>query len=317
MHNGDISRDALNAVFSATGTQPGLLSRSQPVMGITGTISVVGASESALEQCWALATHCENRWSRFIDTSDISVLNNAEGVPVVVDPLTVRLLDEMISGADLSAGHFDPTLLRSVIDAGYDRSRVDPERKTVIPDSALSHGNLGGVTIHGETVTLPVGTVIDPGGIGKGLAADLITELAMSLGAWGAMVEFGGDIVVAGQAPGGKAWRIGVENPFGHSEYVDVIRLVAGGVATSSQRKRRFGANHHLINPLTHASALTDVQTVTVIAANGSRAEVLTKPGFVMPPQDYLDWLPSVGAAGLVITEDGTTIMSANWARYR
>ncbi len=33
------------------------------------------------------------------------------------------------------------------------------------------------------TVTLPVGARFDPGGIGKGLAVDLVTETALAVGA--------------------------------------------------------------------------------------------------------------------------------------
>lgn len=317
MDNSDVSKDALQAVFSATKTRPGLLSSSRPVMGITGTLTLVGGSPELAEKCWELATTCERKWSRFLDTSDITRLNNAEGSPVVVDPLTIRLVTEMKAGLKLTAGHYDPTLLLAVIQAGYVRSLTDASNTTSLPDSALPQGDLVGVSIGDDSVTMPVGTVLDPGGIGKGLAADLITECAMTHGAWGVMVELGGDIAVAGSAPDGVAWRIGVENPFGGGEHVDVVRIRAGAVATSSQRKRRFDDQHHLINPTTGTSAQTDVQTVTVIAANGTRAEVLTKPGFVMPTDQYLEWLPGVGAAGLVTDNNGTSTASANWTRYR
>jgi thiamine biosynthesis lipoprotein len=90
---------------------------------------------------------------------------------------------------------------------------------------------------------------------------------------------------------------------------------------TSSQRKRRFGAEgnetHHLIDPATHASAKTNVQTVTVIAATGARAEALTKPGFLQDTTHYLQWLPTVGAAGMVIDDTGAESVSENWMRYQ
>jgi thiamine biosynthesis lipoprotein len=134
------------------------------------------------------------------------------------------------------------------------------------------------------------------------------------------MAEFGGDIVVDGQAPDGVAWRLGLEDPFTPDEHAAVIRLLRGGVVTSSQRKRRFGegatTTHHLIDATTHSSAQSQVQTVTVIAATGARAEVLTKRGFVDNPAEYLAWLPTVGAAGFLINEDGTQLTSANGSTY-
>ena len=47
-------------------------------------------------------------------------------------------------------------------------------------------------------VRLLDGVGFDPGGIGKGLAADLVATAAVDLGADGAMVSLGGDLRVAG-----------------------------------------------------------------------------------------------------------------------
>ncbi|MEB0264670.1 hypothetical protein, partial [Cryobacterium sp. 10I5] len=68
--------------------------------------------------------------------------------------------------------------------------------------------------------------------------------------------------------------------------------------------------------PRTHDSAATRVQTVSVIAATGARAEVLAKPGFLRPTADYLAWLPTVGAAGLIIDDTGLVSTSTNWEHY-
>jgi thiamine biosynthesis lipoprotein len=273
-----------------------------------------------LDAAVALAHHCEQRWSRFIDTSDVTRLNWAEGESVEVDPITVRLMEAMLDGVALTGGDYDPTLLPDVLTAGYAVSTVDPSRVTTLPASVRSPGNIAAVAITGTTLTLPIGTSIDPGGIGKGLTADLVCEFAMAQGAWGVLAEIGGDIVVAGDPPAETAWRLGIENPFDASAHSAIVRLSRGALATSSQRKRRFttaaGIRHHLVNPHTNESAVTTVQTVSVIAATGARAEALTKSGFVRDTNDYLEWLPTVGAAGLVINEDGAERASENWERY-
>jgi len=237
-----------------------------------------------------------------------------------------------VLGRQRTGGSFDPTVLGAVIALGYDRSFEqlgDGGRERPPPsapgDSARPSGatmGCGDIVVDHDrsTVTLPAGIGFDPGGIGKGLAADLVCEFALAAGAWGVMAEVGGDIAVAGQPPEGVAWRLGVENPFDTDTHSAIIRLSRGALATSSQRKRRFttadGERHHLIDPAAHTSAVTTVQTVSVIAATGARAETLTKPGFLRNTTDYLDWLPSVGAAGLVIDENGIETMSSNWGRY-
>ena len=316
----DISKSALRAVFTETNSLPGVLSRRQKIMGGHGTITLVGGNPGLLDECWSLVETCEQLWSRFIPDSDISRLNWAEGKPVKVAPLTRKLIAAMISGHTLSRGTYDPTLLPDVIGAGYESSVLDGERKTLLPDSARAPGHLEGIQFSDEEIMMPLGTTLDPGGIGKGFAADLVVNYALEHGAYGVMAEFGGDIVVQGDAPDGAAWRLGVENPFVPEEHLAIIRLLRGAVATSSQLKRRFGegssATHHLIDPATQQSADSSAQTVTVIASSGARAEVLTKKGFVEKPEVFLSWLPRVGGAGLVVLDDGSQLTSSNWSTF-
>ncbi|RJT85749.1 FAD:protein FMN transferase [Cryobacterium melibiosiphilum] len=292
-------------------------------MGGGATITLVGASAGLLDDCFDLADRCEQRWSRFQPTSDISRLNWAEGRPVEVDPLTVGLLESMRHAARLTLGAYDPTLLPLLLEAGYTTSAVDPTRVTRLPASARAPGNLAAIEIRDGVIRMPVGMTLDPGGVGKGLTADLICELALASGAWGVMAEIGGDIAVAGTAPDGTAWRLGVENPFDLSAHSAVVRLQQGALATSSQRKKRFGTEpghagerHHLLDPAGLRSAVTPIQTVSVIASSGARAEALTKPGFLRDPRDYLAWLPTVGAAGLMIDDTGALMASENWTLY-
>ena len=316
----DITKGALRAVFTETNSLPGVLSRRQKIMGGHGTITLVGGSEQLLDECWALAETCEQLWSRFIPDSDISRLNWAEGSPVHVAPLTRQLIAAMIAGHALSRGSYDPTLLPQVLAAGYQSSTVDPTAITSLPASAKAPGNIEGIQFTDEAVFMPLGTTLDPSGLGKGFAADLVAAHALDKGAYGVMAEMGGDIVVQGDAPDGQAWRLGVENPYSPDEHVSIIRMQRGAIATSSQLKRRFGEGasqtHHLIDPATQSSAQSAAQTVTVIAASGARAEALTKRGFVEKPADYLSWLPKVGAAGLLVFEDGTQQTSPNWSTF-
>lgn len=289
-------------------------------MGSTATLTLVGGGAALLEDCWSFLDHLEQIWSRFLPESDVTRLNWAEGKPVDVDDFTVRLIEEMQAGYARTKGDFDPTLLPDLVRAGYAASRQDPTKSTALPATAVAPGRIDNVAHNGHVVTMPKGTTIDAGGIGKGLAADLVSDFARANGAWGIMAEIAGDIRVSGEAPDGVAWRLGVENPFAAAEHADVVRVPDGGVVTSSQRKRRFGTSrekHHLIDPHTHDSALTSVQTVTVIALTAAIAETLTKPAFVRSTADYLSWLPTQGAAGLVIDDEGNHHESANWSVYR
>lgn len=296
---------------------PSAHSDSRPVMGGESVITVVGGSPAMLDDAFGLASMCETAWSRFISDSELDRVNQADGARVDISPLTVALIQEMSDGFELTGGDFNPTLLPRVVEVGYLASLVHEGRVTQVPEGARVFDSLDDIDLDERSVQLPVGMTLDSGGIGKGFAADLIAAAVMNSGAEGVMVSMSGDVVVAGESPQGGPWLLGVENPFDEQSHVDIVRLVEGSVVTSSQRKRRFAQGHHLIDPKTGLSASTSVQTVSVIARTGARAEVLAKSGFLRSTPDYLEWLPTVGAAGLVIDETGARHESENWKLYR
>lgn len=303
------------------------LTHSWSMMGGTARVWAVVAAEAeaTTESVASLVevrgAHLEHRWSRFIADSDLTRLTDAYGHPVVVHDDTITLLRAMLDGWRETEHDFDPTLLPALVAEGYGRSMLDASRSTQLPESARSRADLEAMRIDGTTVTLPRGTALDPGGIGKGLAADLLAADMMEHGVLGCLVEVGGDLRVCGTAPDGVAWRIAVDDPFAPGTERQQVRVPDGGIATSSQRKRRWMSDsgvdrHHLIDPATQRSAVSSIQTVTVIAATAARAEVLTKPGFLRPPRDYLEWIPTRGAAALLIDADGTEYTTTNWSDY-
>lgn len=316
-----LAREALQSALKATGDTPAVVEHTWSAMGGRARTLVVGAPQGSAERAETIARSLEERWSRFRDDSDISLLNSAQGSPVTVARSTVDLIAAMTAAWRETDRDYDPTLLPALLATGYQHSWGDPHRATRVPVTARSRRSLDEIVIDGLTVTLAVGTTLDPGGIGKGLAADMIAAALIESGAWGCLVDVGGDIRVRGQAPDGVAWRVGVEDPFDTTQHRTIVRLRDGGVATSSQLKRRWTEGdgqdaHHIIDPRTGRSAATPAQTVTVLAASAARAEALTKPGFVRPADEYLEWLPTRGAAGLIIDDHGRESVTSNWSDY-
>lgn len=221
----------------------------------------------------------ERRWSRFLPDSEITQLN-LRGQAVVSDD-TRRLVAAMVTAWRTTGGAYDPTLAGALVGLGYGASRDDPTRCTVLPAGVLARGRPDLITV-GEAdalVTLPPGTALDPGGIGKGLAADLIVAELLAGGATAALVEIGGDLAVAGEPPDG-AWVV-AQPDLG----VAPLRLASGGVATSTVRRRRWmlGAReqHHLLDPESGQPTRADAITVTVVAGSAATAEAFTKVPFV------------------------------------
>src|SRR5262249_28727456 len=180
----------------------------------------------------------ERRWSRFLPDSEVSRLNAAGGAPRVVSPETSALVSRAVEGWEITHGRFDPTILGDVVRAGYDQSF---ERVPAVTAPGISDRRRGCAGIHVDeqvdVVRLPAGVGFDPGGIGKGYAADRVVGRLMSRGARGACVNVGGDIRVAGAAPDGSSWVVDVGDPFTDCP-VGAVAVAAGGGGATGRPKR-------------------------------------------------------------------------------
>jgi len=257
----------------------------------------------------------EQRWSRFIPSSEVSALNSSQGVPVLVSDETLELVQKAIEAQQLTGGRFDATVLGDVIRAGYDRSFEDVGSGS----GGFSDLFRGPITVVGPTVLLNPGTGIDPGGIGKGLAADIAAREAIRAGAAGVSVNLGGDVRVVGAAAYPDGWSIAIEHPE-LTEPLVTVGLVSGAVATSTRLLRRWthqGVDrHHLIDPFTGLSADTDLTFVSVLASETWLAEVYAKACLLAGSTSWLEILSGTGLQALALCEDGTVLFTPGFADF-
>ncbi len=278
--------------------------------------------DQALVQTVGLLDDLEARWSRFLPHSDITRLNNSPGAWVAVDPFTVTLVVSMIEAWQVTAGAFDPSVLPILVDAGYRASIDDPWRVTILPDGQLvALGNDAGPTMgdieidrSGAAIRLPAGLALDPGGIGKGLAADLAVQRLLDLGVAGALVSIGGDMTMAGTPPPTSSdaggWSVSVEDPDPSNGELCRLVVSGGGVATSSTRSRRWvqagQERHHLVDPHLAAQSSTDLATVTVIARSGWIAEAHATAALLAGSDGAIAHLDRHDLTGIAVGLDGT-----------
>lgn len=278
------------------------------VMGCTASITLVGGDAGALVAADERLRELEQRWSRFLPESEVSRLNAAAGRPVAVGPDTIVLIDRAIDGWVTTSGGFDPTVLAAVVGAGYagDLRTSSPRPGTPGPPGA----GMAGVHVDRATsrVRLPPGCGFDPGGIGKGLAADLVAFDLRRSGARGGCVNVGGDLRVWGVAPHGGRWRVDL----GHC----TVELSGGGVATSGSTRRRWevdGATfHHVVDSRTGRSTASGTETVTVVAASGWRAECCATALMAVAPAEAPAVMERWGVEGVAVDDDGGRHASAS-----
>ena len=212
------------------------------VMASQSFLQLHGGDEAMAQWAIARLDELESQWSRFRADSDITRANLAAGTPVDVHPDTLAVVARGIEGWRQTGGLFDLTMLPAVLDVGYTASVSDQVVAPLVPGRVLGMTGFIGVDYDAGTLTVPVNAAIDLGGIGKGMAADIVAEELMEKGATGVAVNLGGDMVALGEPSNDSSWFVGVANPFVPGEQVMQLRLENGGLATSGTTTSRRDA---------------------------------------------------------------------------
>lgn len=291
------------------------------VMGSAAHVVVVGDAD-LVEHAVRRLHQLDAAWTRFQPTSEVSRLNASGGRTVTVSADTYALVARSIDGWRLTEGRFDPTVLGSIVAAGYDRPLDEDGHSGNAQPGAQPAPGCGRILLGRDTltVTLPEGTHLDAGGIGKGLAADIVAVELLELGAQGALVNIGGDLRAAGTPPTDDGWIVAVKDPFEPAGTIALPRLEAGAVATSTPDHRRWrtlgGPGRHIIDPSTGLGATTDVASATVFAAHAWMAESFAKAAALVGFERSVDLIDDAGLSGLVISDTGDLSLSARMGAF-
>jgi thiamine biosynthesis lipoprotein len=266
----------------------------------------------------------EDCWSRFRPASELNRLNAFAGQgPMVVSGDLYLLADRMRQAWSMSGGLFDPTVLSSMMALGYDAdfSLVSARSAEDLGDIITSTApGMSGVRLDESamTISLPAGVGIDPGAIGKGLAADIIAAELFETGADGVLINLGGDLAFIGNTEDGTSWSIGVEDErLPVDDAARVLRVfefpegpTTAGIATSTTLKRRWaqGRRHHVIDPRTGGMSVSDLVQVTVVADEAWQAEITATTALLMPAAEAERWLREREVPAILLTADRTIV---------
>lgn len=288
------------------------------VMASETHLVVVDPAPGAIPAAERRLHQLEQRWSRFLRDSDISRIATSQEQWVPVSSDTLILIEAMQAASVETDGRFDPTLMHELLVAGYTASIEDPARVSVTIDMSCMGLSVHDVILDGprSQVWVPPGLALDPGGLGKGLAADLVVKELLAGGSAGALVSIGGDLFAAGRPPTPTGWQVVIEDPLEVDRDLLTMEFDGGGVATSSTRSRRWrvddSTRHHLIDPTSRDCSTTDLAAVTVVAAAGWQAEAHATSAILAGSDGVIDYLTSNGLTGLATTLDGSYILTEN-----
>ena len=269
--------------FRAMGTDCHVL-----VYGIDGSV------EALADLACRRVALLESLWSRFRDDSELSRLNHRAGRGFVeVSAETEALVRAMRLAWESTAAAFDPSVLTAITAVGYDRDFAQIIADDSFQAVAEPAPGMDGVEIADRMVAVPAGVGLDPGAIGKGLAADIVVDEMMHAGAMGVLVDLGGDIALAGFPGADGTWSIAIRDERHRLEQTSTqhdraIVIPAGvahaGIATSTSLTRRWAqARHHVIDPSTGASTDEALVQVTVTGSRAWECEVWATAALVRP----------------------------------
>jgi len=292
------------------------LQRNLRVMGCSSYIVVHGGTLALLDHAEARLRELESWWSRFLPTSDITLANLANGQPVRVHPDTLAVVSRALDAWRQTEGRLDITVLPAPLAHGYTHSTVTHAAAPTIPGRRVGMSCMVRVDYETSMLTVPVNHAIDLGGIGKGMAADIVAEELVEAGATGALVNLGGDLAVQGVPADDSSWFLGIEDPRNPPQHVAMLRLQAGGVATSGTTIRRWVTDagdraHHLIDPVLGAPTASGVVTATVLAADAATAEAFATAAMMLPAGEAMAMLERVHLAGLAVDEHGSVFTTS------
>ena len=271
-----------------------------------------GDREAAGQGCLDLCRKYEDLFSRTIDTSDVSAINNAGGAPVTVSGETADIIQTALKYSELTDGRFDITIAPVT-----ELWNIDGDNPSV-PSSddiarALSHVSYKGIEVNGSTVTLhEPAESIDLGGIAKGYIADRLKEYLTGTGVSHALINLGGNVVALGGKPDGSDYTIGIQRPFSQ-EGTPIITIQADewSVVSSGPYERYFKQNgkiyHHIMDTSTGYPVDNDLLGVTIISKESAAGDALSTGCFALGLQkglELIDTLPDTYAA--FITSDYT-----------
>lgn len=253
------------------------------------------------------------------ESSDVYALNSDINRMLSADEMLVSLLDTADRISSLTGGAYDYTLgalteLWNITGGGPVPSEEDI-------NEALSHCGADKFKIDGSSITkVDKEAKLDFGGIGKGVATQLILEYLDTTDVSYGLVSLGGNIGVYGKKPEYGNFKIGIRDPESTDSVIGYLYLNSGFVSVSGDYERFFEEDgvryHHILDPKTGYPADSGLRSVAVHTANGASADALSTALFILGVEDAMKLYNegTLDFEAVFITDDGRIIATPGLA---
>jgi thiamine biosynthesis lipoprotein len=220
-----------------------------------------------------------------VGNADSEIARLDAGQTTTVSEETAALLKRALAVSKMTDGAYDCTVYPLVSAWGFFSGdyRV-PEASEI--ETLLQNVGWEKVSVDGTAVSMPAGTQLDLGGIGKGYASAQAKKVLQDAGVTSAIVSLGGNISALGHKPDGSNWTVAIQDPADTSTYFGLLETADKCVITSGGYQRYFeqdGKTYwHILDPETGYPADSGILSATVVSSDDVLSDGLSTALFVM-----------------------------------
>lgn len=248
-------------------------------------------NEKLIEKIFNRIEEIEEKMSVTIESSDVNMINKNAGVkPVEVDNETYQVLQKSIEYAEMSNGHYDPTVgpLVEIWDIKSGETVRDniptideiEENKKLVDYKKLQLLDNNQVYLKEKDMKINLGSIV------KGYAADEVKKILSQNGVKGAIIDLGGNVFAYGTKEE-DPWKIGVQDPREATGIkLGILKTEDKSIVSSGNYERYFMYNntryHHILNPKTGYPVENELMGVTIVSNKSIDGDALSTTMFIL-----------------------------------
>ena len=284
------------------------------VMGTTFRVAAYGENKrrvaNVVYSAFDEARRLDRMLSNYREDSELSRINRtAGGRDVKTSAEMAEFLNRCLAYSRETEGAFDITVGRLMETWGFFKGSGELPSERAI-NRALEQVGYRQMQLSGRTVRfLRPGLQLDPGGVGKGYAAERMAAVMRKYGLQSAMIGAGDSTLYAIGAPPDepRGWKAEIRSPDNVDNVIETIYLRDESLSTSGSYEKFFTADgvrySHIMDPRTGRPA-RGTASVSVRAKSALDSEVWTTALFVLGK----DWAErnAPAAPAVFYCEDGS-----------
>jgi thiamine biosynthesis lipoprotein len=300
-----------------------LFTRSYVTMGSPLSVSIWTTDDRTAEQAsdalFKEFERLDNALSVWKPDSDVVKINAAAGNRAVpVGPDAIQAIEAARQISDLTDGKFDVTFGALADVWKFDQDKDNRVPTDVEIKARLPLINYRDVVVDEEKRTVALarkGMRLHLGGIGKGYAVDHGATILRAAGLSNFMIQFGGDLYVAGYRDG-KPWRLGIRDPRGSPDSIFAeLDLSDATFSTSGDYERFFikdGKRYsHIIDPDTGQPA-RGCRSVTIVSNSATLADGLSTGVYLLGPEKGMALIERLSdVEGVIVSASNEVMVSS------